>query len=139
MADGDVTHVKELGRYAIPGAGHNNIGQARNNKVLVWGEIKGTYVSTGMNLSPRGAVAANSPIFGLKTRDFLSLTVKLAGAAGTTVPAADTQFLATLKDDGKLFICDQVGTANPAVPTAGDIITLSYIAVGDDATVPDLV
>ncbi len=36
MADSDISYVKELGRYSIPGGGITTTGAAVKNKVMVW-------------------------------------------------------------------------------------------------------
>ena len=134
---GDISRIKELGRYSIPGAGHNNIGQAVNNKTIVWGRLQGLYKSTGLDLVRHGGTAT---AFGLSHLDHVSLTVRYAGASGTTVPATNLQFLANVTHLlGKIFVVDQVGTANPAVPTAGDTIIIDYVAIGDELDAVELV
>ena len=135
MANGDITHVKELGRSRAEGGGSTTAGIAKNSKVFVWGEIKGTYASTGMAMNDAGGVRA----FGLDTLDFIHLEVKLAGT-GAVESADDLLFLANYKrTTDKIFVCDQVGASDPAVPTAGDVITLAYWAGGDSNSAPDQV
>ena len=130
MANGDVSRITELGRFAIPGIGHNNVGQARNNKVMVWGRITGAYASTGITLTPFGGAAA---ALGLEALDHVSLTVRLSGADGAILPTTDKGFLANLtRDLDKIFVSDEIGAANPAVPTAGDVIVLDYVAFGEE-------
>ena len=136
MAAGDITSIKELGRFAIPGAGHSLSGIAKNNKVMCWGEIIGTYVSTGLNLANEGGIHA----LGVTNADFISLTVTKAGVTGTrTYPAQQLTFLANIDAANKIFICDQVGADNPAVPTSGDLITIQYFVFGDDSSTPAMV
>ena len=135
MASGDITSIKELGRFAIPGAGHSLSGIAKNNKVMAWGEIKGSYVSTGLNLANEGGVHA----LGVTSADFISLTVTKTGSLGTTVPTALNGFLANLDVAHKIFIVDQVGQDNPAVPTAGDLITVQYFVFGEDSSTPAMI
>jgi hypothetical protein len=135
MANGDITSIKELGRFTIPGAGHTLSGIARNNKVMCWGEIIGSYVSTGINLENEGGLHA----LGVTSADFISLTVTKTGAAGAILPTQQLGNLANIDAANKIFICDSVGADNPAVPTAGDIITIQYFVFGDDSSTPALV
>ncbi len=136
MANGDVTHVKELGRSRVEGGGSTLGGISKNNKVLVWGEISASYAATGIAMNGVGGVRA----LGLTTLDFIQLEVKGAGAAGTTEPADDALFLANYKrTTDKIFVVDQVGASDPAVPTAGDLLVISYFASGESASAPDLV
>jgi hypothetical protein len=135
MANGDITSIKELGRFAIPGAGHTLSGIAKNNKVLVWGEIIGSYVSTGINLENEGGLHA----LGVTSADFISLTVTKTGAAGTTLPTQQLGNLANIDAANKIFLCDSVGADNPTAVAAGDIITIQYCVFGDDSSTPAMV
>jgi len=128
MADGDITSIKELGRYTLPGGGFTTAGVAKNNKVVAWGEIIGTYKSTGIDLTAKGGSLA----LGVSEIDFIDLTVTKTGVAGTTVPVSDKLSLANINATWKIFVVDEEGQANPAVPTAGDIITIQYMVMGDD-------
>ncbi len=133
--NGDISRITELGRFNIPGAGHNNIGQAVNNKVIVWGRLTGKYASTGLDLLRHGGVG---PAFGLTVVDKVSLTVRTAEDG--TNPTSDNQFLANVtRLLGKIFLVDQMGQANPAVPGAGQVIVIDYVALGDEAAAPELI
>ena len=134
MADGTITSIKELGRFAIPGSGHNLNGVAKNNKVMAWGALVGTYAAAGMDLRAEGGIQA----LGVSVADFISLTVRYAGSTATTVPADQTLFLANLDESDKIFVCDQVGTANPAVVTPGESVTIDYFVFGEDTSQPDM-
>jgi hypothetical protein len=125
MANGDITSIEELGRFGIPGAGHNLAGVAKNNKVFVWGRLTATYAAAGINLANEGGRAA----LGVGVADFISLDVRSANAA---FPGLDTNFLANLDASDKIFVVDEVGTANPAVPTPGEVIVIDYFAIGED-------
>jgi hypothetical protein len=136
--NGDISQIVEYGRFAIPGAGHNLTGAAKNNKVMVWGQLKGKYVTTGLDLNERGGIRA----LGVSTVDYYTLTVRYAGSGGTTVPADELLFLADLEQaltPGKIFVADQVGADSIAEPSDGDIITIDYFIVGEDITAPELV
>lgn len=134
MANGDITSIKELGRFAIPGAGHTLSGVAKNSKVMAWGEIKGSYVSTGINLHAEGGIRA----LGVTSADFISLNVTMTGT-GAVVPTALNGNLANLDVNHKIFIVDQVGQDNPDIPSAGDLITIQYFVFGDDSSTPAMV
>jgi hypothetical protein len=133
MANGDITEIKELGRLTIPGGGHKAGGVPANDKVMVWGRITATYVSTGISLIGAGGFRALG-VTG--TGDLVSLQPRQGGATAAAVPTDNNLFLANLQaktESGKIFICDQVGQANPAVPGDGDPFTIDYLVVGDDA------
>ncbi|KKN92392.1 hypothetical protein LCGC14_0208830 [marine sediment metagenome] len=135
--NGDISRIIELGRYNIPGAGHNNIGQAVNNKVIVWGRLTGLYASTGLDLLRHGGTDA---AFGLSNTDKISLTCRKAGAAGAILPTSDNGYLANVtRLLGKIFLVDQCGQANPTVPEAGDTVVIDYVAIGDELAAPELV
>ena len=132
MADGDITAIKELGRISLPGGGRNTDGLAKNNKVMTWGEITATYVSTGLALGAKGGVR----VFGVDTLDFLSLEARLVNAAD---PETDKNFLANWASlEDKIYICDEVGQANPAVPSNADAVRLRWFAIGDGNAAPEL-
>jgi len=129
MANGDITHIKELGRYSFPGGGVTTAGVAQNNKVIVWGEIVATYASTGINLTAKGGPLA----LGLSTIDFIDFEARTTGAASAIYPTSDNLNVVNMNATWKIFLVDQEGQANPAVPTAGDVITLKYVALGDSS------
>ncbi len=135
MANGDITAIEELGRLTIPGSGKaGTSGTPTNNKVIAWGRITATYAATGIDLhGHQNATFRSLGVGGVG--DFISLQVRYCGATATTVPTDNNLFLANLQaktETGKIFICDQVGQANPAVPTPGEAVTLDYLVVGDD-------
>ena len=136
MANGDISSVVRLGRFEIPGGGQTTIGGKKNNKVITWGRITGTYVSGGMAVDAVGGPRA----FGVSKLDSIHLEVRTAGTAATpTQPTTDNLFLANyLVTTDKIFVVDQVGQADPAVPTAGDTIVLDYLVFGDHAGAPEL-
>ena len=136
MGNGDISSIVQLGRYEIPGGGQSAIGGKKNNKVITWGRITGLYASTGLNLTAKGGVRA----FGVSKADVVNLEVRTAGTTGTpTNPTSNNLFLANLLETtDKIFVCDQMGIANPAVPTAGDQIVIDFLVFGDDAGAPEL-
>ncbi len=144
MANGDITTIKIAGRYAIPGGGINTAGASKNNKVLVWGTLEGTYAATGLGLTARGGFNALG-ISGVA--DFYSFELRQAGVSGTrTNPTQQKLFKAGRENEngatsgkrGFIFCFDELGAASPAQPSAGDLLTLNFIVLGDDATAPEL-
>ena len=135
MADGAITTITELGRVTIPGSGHTRQGVASNNKIMVWGRIVGTYVSTGLDLAARGGRLA----LGVHTLDHIALETRYCGSTATTVPTDMKLFIANLSEADKIFVHDQMGTDSPAEPTDGEAVTIDYVIIGDDARAPDLV
>lgn len=130
MANGDITHIKELGRFTIPGGGFTTAGAAKNNKVMVWGEISGTWVDTnGLRLDNEGFPEA----LGVSTLDFVNVWVKTTGGN-----ASDDQDLKLAEVDsvtGNIFVVETDADTNP---TAGDTVVLGYFAIGDSNAVADL-
>lgn len=130
MADGDIVHIKELGRVTIPGGGRSTSGAARQNKVIVWGELNATYVSTGINLSALGGVAA----LGVTTLDFSKFEAKYVDGND---PATVTLFAANLAtDEDKIYVLDDIGGG--AKPEDAEIIVLQYFVIGDSNAAPEL-
>ena len=130
MADGDIT-VKVLYKQTL-NAGRTLTG-ARKDKVLVVGEIKGTYVAAGLAVNKLGGVNA----FGVVTLDFLSLDPRVI--ADATDPSAEVLFLANFDvTNNKIFLLEDSGNANPAVPSDADAVTIRFLAIGDDAAAPEL-
>jgi hypothetical protein len=133
--NGDVSQITELGRFSIPGAGHNNVGQAKNNKVIVWGRLTGLYVTTGMDVLRHGH--GNGGAFGLDTIDHVSLTVRTSNGGN---PTDENLFVANLSIPlGKIYVVDQVGQANPATPGNGEEIVIDYCLIGEELAAPELV
>jgi hypothetical protein len=133
--NGDISRITELGRFAIPGSGHNNIGQAKNNKVLVWGRLTGLYATAGMDVLRHGN--GNGGAFGLSSIDMVSLNVR---KSATVNPTDEKLFLANLSVPlGKIFVNDDLGQADPAAVTAGQTVVIDYCMLGDDLTAPELV
>ena len=139
MADGDITTMKEFGRITLPGGGQNVLGQAKNRKVMVWGQLVATYDTLGLDLLARGGLRA----FGVESADFWSFWVKQGGATATAVPTNKALFLADLNPSNqttplRLFIADQVGANDIAEPADTETFTVNWLVVGDDAHAPEL-
>lgn len=131
MADGDVS-VKVLYKQTV-GGGRTTSGVAVARKVLVVGEIVGTYVSTGLAIDKLGGVAA----FGVTNLDFISLDPRIIAAV--TDPSADVLFLANFDvTNNKIFLLEDSGAADPATPSDADAVTIKFLAVGDSADAPEL-
>lgn len=130
MANGDITHIKELGRITIPGGGRTTSGVPRQNKVIVWGELRGIYVTTGLDLSAMGGVVA----LGVTTLDFSKFEVKYSNALD---PATVTIFAANLATgEDKIYVLDDLGGG--AVPGNAEIVVLQYLVIGDSNAAPEL-
>ena len=130
MADGDITAVKELGRFTIPGGGSTLAGVAKNNKVMVWGEITATYVAAGLDLDGVGGVAA----FGVDVLDYVDFEV--SNIDGND-PATVIMFSAYLaRATNKIFMLDDTG--GDAKPEDAEAVTLKYLACGDSNAAPEL-
>ena len=132
MANGDITAIKELGRSALPGSGRTTTGTSVNQKIMTWGEITATYVSTGLALGTKGGVRA----FGVSTADYLEFETRLVAGVD---PASDLGFLANWASlENKIYICDEVGISDPTVPADGDAVRLRWFCIGDGIAAPEL-
>ncbi len=133
MANGDVTKVQPLGRVLLPGGGNTLTGVQVQQKVLVWGKITCTYVSTGVNpASATGVLGAGGSFpkaMGVDTLDFVELTLNGTDGADATKDLIRTFQLDTGSD--LIFGLESIGGANSAAPTDGDALDLRYFAVGD--------
>jgi hypothetical protein len=131
MASGDI-NVKILYSQSL-GGGFSLTGGAKNTKRLVVGEITGTYVSTGLAVNKLGGPAA----FGLVTMDFLKVVPWTLNAA---YPEQAKLFTADYDvTNQKIFCNDEIGAAGAGNdPADGEAVVLRFVAVGDDATAPEL-
>ena len=127
MADGDVTQIKILSKFNIPGGGRNALGFPTNNKTMVVGELQGTYVSdAGIKLSAEGGALA----LGLTTIDFIDFDVK--SVAGN-VQVDEQLYTATFNHSTKNIIVCVDGLTKPS---DADACIIKFMAIGD-ANVPD--
>lgn len=130
MADGDITHIKQLGSFTIPGGGNTLTGVAKNNKVIVWGEIRATYVAAGISFDDAGGITA----LGLSALDFIRFEVSLLDGNDN---ATQVHFLASLAvDEDKIYLLDNV--AGDAKPENAEVVYLKYLACGDSTAAPEL-
>ncbi len=134
MASGDVT-IKNLYSQAL-GGGRDANGVPKNSKRLVVGQIDGTYVSTGLAINKHGGPQA----FGVNNLDYLHLeviTINTGGDSTLVYPDANALFLANYDHaNQKIFLLQNCGAADPEKPADADILSIRFVAVGDDATVP---
>jgi hypothetical protein len=130
MANGDI-QVKVLYRQSL-GGGIDANGVAKNTKILVVGEITGTYVAAGLAVNKLGGANA----FGVSGLDYIKLnTITIGGV----YPTAEKLFKADYNEaTHKIFLLEDVGAADPAKPADGDVVVLKFVAVGDDADAPEL-
>ena len=101
-------------------------------KVLVWGELKAALIDTkDIILGERGYHAA----FGLDSMDFITFEPKITGtdASRTYEDDQGTHEVAYAPTNGYIHI-----VKGATAVTAGDDITLGYLAIGDDASAPEL-
>ena len=125
------SHAKTVTRRG-PRGGFGLGGTAKNDKRLEVGEITGTYVSTGLAVNKLGGPAA----FGLVTLDVLKLEPTIIAAAYSD---AELLFHASYDvTNQKIFLLEDIGAAYPAYPSVDDAIVIRFVAVGDDATAPEL-
>lgn len=129
--NGDISSVKFFGR--IPLGGGVTLAGQRTQKVLVFGEIIGKWAdTTGLQMDDKGGLAA----LGLVALDFISFEPRITGTTGTPTYEVDLGLHTIAFDttnDRILGVID--GTTNVA---AGDTWVLGFIAVGDDASAPEL-
>jgi hypothetical protein len=144
MASGDITKVQPLGRVVLPGGGNTLTGKQIQNKVMTWGKITCSYVSTGVNpASATGVLGTGGTftksVFGLETLDFVELTLNGTTASNGTAHGAapgdaDKDNIRTVVlDTGSdlVFALETIGQAQAAAPTNGDLLDLRWFAVGD--------
>ena len=140
MADGDITKVQELGRISLPGGGNTTAGLEVQNKVLVWGVITATYVSTGINpASATGIFAAGgtlAKVFGVENIDFCELTLTKTDGAVATKDIVRT--FALDRGDDLIFGLETIGASQAAAPTDADAVELGYLVVGDSSSYAEL-
>ena len=130
MANGDITHVKLLYRNPL-GGGQSSSGAAKNTKLLVCGELSATWTDAGISVNAMGLAA-----FGLETMDFLRMQVISVNAV---YPAAEALLAASFDvTNQKIFISSDEGAATAVNPTAGEVCVIRFVAIGDDATTPEL-
>jgi hypothetical protein len=133
MADGDITAIEELGRTLLPHSGLVGVSSSSTpHKIMVWGRITCTYVSTGVDLGSKGGKAA----LGIKGEpDFLHFQPRQGGATATANPTSLNGFMANIETDNTtelIFLVDEVGNNAPTTPTDGETFTIDYFAVGED-------
>ena len=129
--NGDISQTKVFYNQAL-GGGQTGAGVSKNNKRLVVGELKGKWADTGIDLGGSGGPS----VLGLSTIDLLKLQVI---TIDTTYPDAEALPIANYDVTNELiFVCADEGASTPANPTAGQVVTLRFLACGDDAGAPEL-
>ncbi len=122
--------VKTLGRSRLEGGGHNINGVAKNNKVETWGELSGTYVTTGIAFVPQD--------FGLVTLDNLDLqTVTLNAGALLGRIDADTAIKSVVDEPNAVIRCQTIDSGGIVTEALQTAYVINFRAVGDSAT-PEL-
>ena len=142
MANGDITKVQELGRISLPGGGNTLTGVQVQHKVLVWGKITCTWVSTGINPAASGSLFGASgtlaKTFGVENIDFCELTVNDQGAGENNDEDA-MHYYALDRADNLIFGLEDLGHPTRAsAATDGDELDLRYLVVGDASSNADL-
>ena len=142
MANGDITEVRELGRIALPGGGNTTAGVQVQNKVLVWGKLVCTWVSTGINPAAAGSLQGASGTlantFGVDNIDFCELTVADQGD-GLNMNEDQMHYYALDRASDLIFGLETLGHPTQAtVPTDGDVVDLRYLVVGDESAYTEL-
>jgi hypothetical protein len=131
MANGDLT-FKTLYSAAL-GGGRDANGNPKQGKRFVVGEINGEYLLAGMKVHPHGGPQA----FGVNNLDYLFLEVISSGNGA--VPDAEKLPHADYDHANQLiFVTEDCGASQPAVPTNADAIVIRFVAIGDDPTTPAL-
>ena len=142
MANGDITEVIELGRIALPGGGNTLLGVQVQNKVLVWGKLVCTWVSTGINPAAAGSLQGASGTlantFGVDNIDFYEMTVNDQGAGEDNDEDA-MHYYALDRGSNLIFGLEDLGHPTRAsAATDGDVVDLRYLVVGDESAVANL-
>ncbi len=133
MANGDISAIKVLYRHAI-GGGQTSGGVAKNDKVMVVGEITATWADAGIAVDKAGGATA----FGTSTLDFIKFqSISVNNAA--TVPTAEAlQPISYDHTNSKIFIVADEGASTPVNPMVGEAVVFRFVAIGDDAGAPVL-
>ncbi len=142
MASGDITKVQELGRISLPGGGNTLTGVQAQNKVLVWGKITCTQATAGINPASAtgifGASGTLAKIFSVENIDFCELTVNDQGAGEDNDEDA-LHYYALDRGSDLIFGLEDLGHPTRAsVATAGDVLDLRYLVVGDSSSYTEL-
>ena len=129
--NGDISQTKVFYSQSL-GGGQSSTGAAKNTKRLVIGELKAKWADTGIDVGQSGGPS----LFGLNSVDLLKLQVI---TIDTTYPDAEALPIANYDVKNELiFVVADEGASTPANPTAGQVVTIRYMALGDDATAPEL-
>jgi hypothetical protein len=129
--DGDIEQIRHRGKITLPGGGHDLNG-VQTQKALVWGQLRMYYLSAGVKLHERGGANA----IGLNNIDFITFEPQQTGTAGTPTYEVDEGLHDIGYDvaNGLLFVVIDGATE----VSDADYTIANYLAVGDDATAPEL-
>lgn len=129
--NGDISEIKPLGRFPIGGG--VDLAGLPTQKVMVFGEITGKWVDTnGLKLNPKGGLEA----LGLKALDFISFEPRVTGTTGSKTYEVDLAVHEIAFDTTNNQILGVIDGATNV--SQGDTWILGFIAVGDDASAPEL-
>ncbi len=125
----EIPTVKVLGRSRLQGGGKTLGGVAKNHKEEVWGELTGTYVTSGAAFVARDV--------GLTGFDKLNLSV-ISVNGGTELTATTTVSADYSEADSKILMAtaDINGARTAAVN--GQAYICNFHAIGDSARNPEL-
>ena len=122
--------VKVLGRSRLEGGGRDINGVSKNGKLEVWGQLTGTYVTTG--------IAFTATDLGLETVDVLDLQpITLLGAAGVGLIEPDTAINAQVDEPNAVIRCQSISNAGAITESTQTAYVINFRAFGDSA-VPEL-
>ncbi len=129
--DGDIEQIRHRGKIVLPGGGHTLTG-VQTQKALVWGQMRWYIKTTGVKLSERGGPNA----IGLNNIDFISFEPQQTGTAASATYEVDEGLHEIGYDvaNGLFFVVIDDGTA----VSGTDYTIANYLAVGDDASAPEL-
>ncbi len=134
MANGDITSIKILGKFDIPGGGHTALGGASNTKTAVWGRITGVWEDTdGLNLVRYGGFGA----LGLTNCDVIRFDVVTVNG---TYNIDEGIWIAGIgRDDENIYLAIDGGQGGAGDnPSATHICAVNFFAIGDSNAAPDL-
>lgn len=121
-------NVKVLGRSRLQGPGYETTGVTSTSKEFVWGELTGTYVTTGVPFTPGN--------IGLQDIDFINLQ-PVSVNAGTDYTAT-TQINANFDEStGVIFMQTEVAAGDKTEATQTAYV-VNFVAFGTSIRNPQL-
>ncbi len=123
--------VKIQGRSRVEGGGHTTAGIASQTKEKVWGQLTGTYVTSGVPMTARD--------FKLDTFDFLRVEpVTLIAGAAAGVIEPDTATSAQYSEADAMLILQTIDNAGTRTESTQTAFTVNFEAFGDGIQAPEL-